>query len=143
MFSSEYLGQIKKRVALLYSNLAGRSVLVAEDNQINIEVIRQYLDFLKIESYFVNDGIECVNALKNHSYDCVLMDIQMPNLDGLQATYQIRTTLQLKDLPIIGLSASLAKSDWDKGLQYGMNDYLAKPFEVDDLAKILMKYLCK
>ena len=138
-----YLGEIKKGVGLQYSCLAGLSVLVAEDNLINTEVIRQYLDFLRIESYFVNDGIECLDVLKNHSYDCVLMDIQMPHLDGLQATYQIRTTLQLKDLPIIGLSASLAKSDWDKGLQYGMNDYLAKPFEVDDLAKILMKYLCK
>jgi CheY-like chemotaxis protein len=69
------------------------------------------------------------------------MDIQMPNLDGIQATYQIRLMDGLKDMPIIGLSAGVAESDREKGLQSGMNDFLAKPFEIEDLAKTLMKYL--
>ena len=119
----------------------GRHVLVAEDNPINIEVVRQYLSFLKIESHFVTDGLQCLEALKNNRYDWVLMDIQMPNLDGVQATNQIRLIQEMKDLPIIGLSAGVAESDREKGLQSGMNDFLVKPFEVDELAKTLMKCL--
>ncbi len=122
-------------------SLAGRRVLVAEDNPINIEVMQQYLNFLKIESYFVTDGKQCLEALKNNTYDCVLMDIQMPQLDGFQATDQIRSMPEFKDLPIIGVSAGLAKSDLQRWQQSGMNDFLAKPFEVDELAEILMKYL--
>ncbi len=124
-----------------YASLVGRHVLVAEDNPINIEVVRQYLSFLKIESHFVTDGLQCLEALKNNRYDWVLMDIQMPNLDGVQATNQIRLIQEMKDLPIIGLSAGVAESDREKGLQSGMNDFLVKPFEVDELAKTLMKCL--
>ena len=133
---------LKEESSLPYASLAGRHVLVAEDNPINIEVVRQYLNFLKIESHFVTDGQQCIEALKNNRYECVLMDIQMPNFDGMQATYQIRLMDGLKDIPIIGLSAGVAESDREKGLASGMNDFLAKPFEVEDLAKTLMKYLC-
>ena len=133
---------LKEESSLPYASLAGRHVLVAEDNPINIEVVRQYFNFLKIESHFVTDGQQCIEALKNNRYECVLMDIQMPNFDGMQATYQIRLMDGLKDIPIIGLSAGVAESDREKGLASGMNDFLTKPFEVEDLAKTLMKYLC-
>jgi CheY-like chemotaxis protein len=127
--------------SLQYPSLVGRHVLVAEDNPINIEVVRQYLNFLKIESHFVTDGFQCLEALKNKKYDCVLMDIQMPNLDGMHTTTQIRLIEELKDLPIIGLSAGVADKNREDGIQSGMNDFLGKPFEVEGLAKILMKYL--
>ena len=65
----------------------------------------------------------------------------MPQLDGFQATDQIRSMPEFKDLPIIGVSAGLAKSDLQRWQHSGMNDFLAKPFEVDELAEILMKYL--
>jgi len=127
---------------LPYTSLTGRHVLVAEDNLINIEVVRQYLKFLKIEAHFVTDGQQCIEALKNNTFDCVLMDIQMPHLDGLQATYQIRLIETLQDLPIIGLSAGVAYCDKEKGLHSGMNDFLVKPFEVEELAKTLIKNIC-
>ena len=133
---------LKDDTSLPNNSLAGRHILVAEDNLINIEVMRQYLTYLKIESHFVTDGQECLDALKNNPYDLVLMDIQMPNLDGVNATYQIRRIPELKDLPIIGLSAGVADSDREKGIQSGMSDFLVKPFEVEELTKILMKYLC-
>ena len=123
-----------------YSTLSGVRVLVAEDNLINIEIVRQYLDFLKIKSHFVTDGKQCIASLYNNSYDCILMDIQMPQLDGFQATYQIRMIPELKDLPIIGLSAGFSESDRMKCIQSGMNDFLIKPFELEELAKTLMKY---
>ncbi|WP_281994006.1 response regulator [Polynucleobacter sp. SHI2] len=129
-------------VSVPYKSLAGLHVLVAEDNPINIEVVRHYLNFLKIKYHIVMDGQQCLEALKNNRYDGVLMDIQMPNLDGIQATYRIRLIKELKDIPIIGLSAGVAKSDREKGLQSGMNDFLVKPFDVEELAKTLMKYLC-
>jgi hypothetical protein len=131
----------KDELGSVHASLAGRRVLVAEDNLINIEVVRQYLTFLKIESDYVMDGQQCIEALKKNSYDCVLMDIQMPQLDGLQATYQIRLIPELKDLPIIGLSAGVAQSDRERGIDSGMNDFLAKPFEFEELAKILRKFL--
>jgi CheY-like chemotaxis protein len=127
--------------SLQYPSLVGRHVLVAEDNPINIEVVRQYLNFLKIESYFVTDGFQCLEALKNKKYDCVLMDIQMPNLDGIHTTLQIRLIDELKDLPIIGLSAGVADKNREEGIQSGMNDFLGKPFEIEGLAKILMKFI--
>jgi len=126
---------------LPYASLAGRRVLVAEDNIISIDVMRQYLSFLKIESYFVTDGKQCIEALKNNTYDCILMDIQMPELDGFQTTDQIRLMSEFKDIPIIGVSAGLTKSNQQRWLQSGMNDFLTKPFEVDEVAKLMMKYL--
>jgi CheY-like chemotaxis protein len=126
---------------LQYPSLVGRRVLVAEDNPINTEVIRQYLNYLKIESYFVTDGFQCLEALKNKKYDCVLMDIQMPNLDGIHTTSQIRLIDELKDLPIIGLSAGVADKNREDSIQSGMNDFLVKPFEVEGLAKMLIKHL--
>jgi hypothetical protein len=126
---------------LQYPSLVGRRVLVAEDNPINIEVVRQYLNFLKIESYFVTDGFQCLEALKNKKFDYVLMDIQMPNLDGIHTTLQIRLIEELKNLPIIGLSASVAEKSREEGIQSGMNDFLGKPFEIEGLAKMLIKHL--
>jgi len=131
----------KEEPNLVYGSLVGRRVLVAEDNLINVEVVRNYLNFLKIESDYVMDGQQCIEALKNNSYDCVLMDIQMPQLDGLQATYQIRLIPALEDLPIIGLSAGVAQTDQERAIQSGMNDFLAKPFEFEKLADIMKKYL--
>jgi signal transduction histidine kinase/CheY-like chemotaxis protein len=127
--------------ALSYASLSGCHVLVAEDNLINIEVIRRYLKHLNIEAHFVTDGQQSLEALKNNTYDCVLMDIQMPILDGFNTTYQIRLMEPLKDLPIIGLSAGVAESDREKALQSGMNDFIVKPFEVEELANILIKYI--
>ena len=122
-------------------SLAGKRVLVAEDNPINIEVMKHYLEFLKINAFFVQDGYQCLEELERNSYDLVLMDIQMPNLDGVHTTVQIRLIERLKELPIIGLSAAIAQEDREKSLRSGMNDYLVKPFELEDLAQMIFKYM--
>lgn len=70
-----------------------------------------------------------------------LIDIHMPVLDGIQATQKIRLIDKLKDIPIIGLSAGVTDKERDICLQSGMNDFLGKPFEIEDLAKKLIKYL--
>ena len=119
----------------------GKRILVAEDNPINVDVIRHYLEFLKIDTDFVIDGNECLEAIEKYPYDLILMDIQMPIIDGIQATSQIRSNEKFKDLPIVGLSAAIAAEDREKSLRSGMNDYLVKPFELNELAEIIQKYL--
>jgi len=122
-------------------SIVGKRVLVAEDNPINVEVIKNYLEFLKMDVHCVQDGYHCLEELERNSYDIVLMDIQMPNLDGVHTTIQIRLMEGFKELPIIGLSAAIAQEDRENSLRSGMNDYLVKPFELEDLAQMIFKYI--
>jgi CheY-like chemotaxis protein len=122
-------------------SIVGKRVLVAEDNPINVEVIKNYLEFLKMDVHCVQDGYHCLEELERNSYDIVLMDIQMPNLDGVHTTIQIRLVERFKELPIIGLSAAIAQEDRENSLRSGMNDYLVKPFELEDLAQMIFKYI--
>jgi len=87
------------------------------------------------------DGHEAIKMISEKSYDLVLMDIQMPNMDGLQATKVIRNELLITDLPIIGLSANAHDDDLKKGLASGMNGYLTKPIDADKLFKTLWHFL--
>ncbi|BDW10630.1 hypothetical protein PSHI8_07120 [Polynucleobacter sp. SHI8] len=121
--------------------IVNKRILVAEDNAINLEVIRHYLGYLNIEFTLVTNGEECIAELQKNPHDLVLMDIQMPLLDGIQATQKIRQLEELKAIPIIGLSAGVREDEREICLQSGMNDFLGKPFEIEDLAKILLKYL--
>lgn len=121
--------------------IPNKKIMVAEDNSINLDVIQHYLEYLNIEFTAVSNGEQCVEELQRNRYDLLLIDIQMPILDGIQATRKIRLLDALKDLPIIGLSAGVSDKEQEICLQSGMNDFLGKPFEMEDLAKILLKYL--
>jgi signal transduction histidine kinase/ActR/RegA family two-component response regulator len=121
--------------------IPNKRILVAEDNSINLDVIRHYLEYLKIGFTLVTNGDQCIEELQRNQYDLVLMDIQMPILDGIQATQKIRQLDQIKSIPIIGLSAGVRENEREICFQSGMNDFLGKPFEIEDLAKILRKHL--
>jgi CheY-like chemotaxis protein len=121
--------------------IPNKRILVAEDNSINLDVIRHYLEFLSIGFTLVTNGDQCIEELQRNQYDLVLMDIQMPILDGIQATQKIRQLDQIKSIPIIGLSAGVRENEREICFQSGMNDFLGKPFEIEDLAKILRKHL--
>lgn len=121
--------------------IPNKRILVAEDNSINLDVIRHYLGYLNVEFTLVTNGELCIEELQKNQYDLVLMDIQMPILDGIQATEKIRQLDQIKAIPIIGLSAGVRENEREICLQSGMNDFLGKPFEVEDLAKMLRKHL--
>ena len=121
--------------------IPNKRILVAEDNAINLDVIRHYLGFLNVEFTLVTNGEQCIEELQKNHYNLVLMDIQMPILDGIQATQKIRQLDQIKSIPIIGLSAGVRENEREICFQSGMNDFLGKPFEIEDLAKILVKYL--
>jgi signal transduction histidine kinase/ActR/RegA family two-component response regulator len=120
-------------------SLAGRCILVVEDNPVNMEVVRQYSKHLRVKPTFAQDGVQCLNALKANTYDLLLMDIRMPNLGGNETTKKIRQMNHLQKLPIVGVSASSTPHDLEASLGSGMNDFLFKPFNVEEFEAILLK----
>ena len=116
------------------------NILIAEDNLINQQVIIHVLGKLGYETQVVADGVEAVNAVTNGSFDVVLMDMQMPEMDGLEATEAIRGCILDKQPVIIALTANTMKDDEEKCLQAGMNDYLSKPIRLEELVEKLEKW---
>jgi signal transduction histidine kinase/DNA-binding response OmpR family regulator len=116
-------------------------ILLVEDNIINQKVAQAMLKKTGIPVEVADDGLIAVNFLKQNRCDLILMDIQMPNMDGITATKNIREELDLKELPIIALTANAMKGDREKCLAAGMNDYISKPIEPDELYRTLCKWL--
>jgi PAS domain S-box-containing protein len=118
-------------------------ILLVEDNEINVLYAKSLLEKLNLKVDVAENGLEAIENLKNKKYDLVLMDIQMPEMDGMEATYQIRNILKLdrKQLPIIALTANAIKGSNDKCYEVGMDDYVTKPFDTQQLAKTIRKYL--
>ncbi len=119
-------------------------VLVAEDNKVNQILIKKLLQKLNITPVVVGNGQEAVEALQEKSFDLVLMDCQMPELDGFEATHAIRdesSSVKNRDIPVIALTANAMKGDREKCLDAGMNDYLTKPIKLDVLKEAMAKWL--
>jgi CheY-like chemotaxis protein len=119
-------------------------ILLAEDNITNQQVALGSLKKLGLQADAVGDGAEAIKALESTPYDLVLMDVQMPVMDGLEATRQIRSassSVLNPNIPIVALTAHAMPSDREKCLEAGMNDYLAKPVAPQALARVLDKWL--
>jgi PAS domain S-box-containing protein len=121
--------------------LKGSRVLLVEDNKTNQEVILDLLEDSGIELDVASDGVECVDKCKKGDYELILMDIQMPVLDGYEATKEIREFD--KDVPIVALTANAMKEDIEKTRAVGMNRHLNKPIEVEKLFHTLLEFLSK
>ena len=121
----------------------GARVLVAEDNLINQQVIRAMLRRLGVESALAADGARALEALEGGEFDLVLMDIQMPELDGMEATRRIRAREEGSGarLPVVALTAHAMRGDRERFLEAGMDDYLSKPVDPQELMRVLSKYL--
>ncbi|SHL09963.1 PAS domain S-box protein [Hymenobacter psychrotolerans] len=119
--------------------LRGRRVLLAEDNEYNRLLAKSFLEQAGMQVQEAENGALAVAALQQHAFDVVLMDVQMPVLNGLDATRQLRKQGILT--PIIGLTANAIKGDNEKCLAAGMNDYLSKPFLEIQLLTILHEWL--
>lgn len=124
-------------------NIAEITVLVAEDTQMNMLVIRNMLKSLlpKVKILEACNGVEAINEMKNHKPDLVLMDVQMPELGGLEATRQIRKLKNGISVPIIALTAGVSKEERELCFKSGMDDFLSKPIERNELQRITQKYL--
>lgn len=121
-------------------DLSALRILVAEDNPINQLVIKTMLDSLMITPTIVDNGEQAVEQIKQQSFDLVLMDCQMPIMDGYRATELIREFKTAADLPIIALTADVMPQDKAHALAIGFNQHLAKPLELDKLAACLKNY---
>ncbi|MDP1792609.1 MAG: response regulator [Acidimicrobiales bacterium] len=114
-------------------------VLVVEDNAVNRKVAVALLDNLGYITDTANDGVEAVEALSRTDYDVVLMDCQMPRMDGYEATARIRATEQGRHTPIVAMTASAMAADRDRCLAEGMDDYLSKPIDRTALSRTLRR----
>jgi CheY-like chemotaxis protein len=119
-----------------------KKILLAEDNDINRMIATIVLKSNGYHITEVLDGKEAIAELSRQSFDLVLMDMQMPFMDGLEATRIIRKHLNNK-VPIIALTANEIRHEKDRCVRAGMNDFLMKPFEEKDLVSIIHKWLNK
>ena len=119
-------------------------LLLAEDNPINQKVALAMVEKLGYRADTVTNGLEALAALASRSYDLVLMDVQMPEMDGLEATAQVRdprSAVRSHDIPIIALTAAAMKGDRERCLAAGMNDYLTKPLRPDELSRMIERWI--
>ena len=120
------------------------AVLLAEDNPVNVEVAKEFLSGFGCQVHVAGNGLEAVAALASTTFDLVLMDCQMPVMDGLSATRRIRAierANQQPRTPIVAMTANAFAEDRAKCLESGMDDYLSKPYSEQDLRQILVKWM--
>jgi len=125
-------------------SIKNSTVMLVEDNELNTQIAVELLEGENLKVIVMHNGKESVdyfNKNKNHLVDLILMDLQMPEMDGYEATSLIRKIDKNSDLPIIAMTADAMTGVQDKVLMSGMNDYITKPFEVDKLFETLVKWI--
>ncbi len=137
------LSNPSKDTSLARSGLKGRRILLAEDNKINQMVAIKILKKWDVLVTVANDGLEALDFIKTEDFDVVLMDINMPNMDGYEATRAIRKLSDEKknSIPVIALTASAFLSVEEAVIQAGMNDHVGKPFRPDELFQRIVRAL--
>ncbi len=125
--------------------LLNARVLLVEDNPINQMVAQKMLEKVGLKAVLANNGVEALAVLNEQAFDLVLMDCQMPEMDGFDATREIRKldikTLQEQRLPVVAMTANVMSGDREKCLEVGMDDYIGKPVQRDHLESVLRKWL--
>ena len=129
------------RASIYRKPLKGLHILVAEDNPTNQQVAQAILEKAGIAVTIVGDGDAAVEAVRHHDFDAVLMDIQMPRMNGFEATRRIRELPRGKSVPIVAMTAHAMKGDEEKCLEVGMNGYVSKPVNQDRLFHTLWRLL--
>jgi CheY-like chemotaxis protein len=134
-------GALKNQLETKGSQLHGSRILVAEDNRINQQVVKEFLKLSGIEVVIANNGQEAIELLQTQHFDAVLMDVSMPIMDGIEATGLIRQQSQFLQLPIIALTAGVTQKERDNCLASGMNDFVTKPVNPEELLTALNKWV--
>jgi PAS domain S-box-containing protein len=119
----------------------GAHLLVVEDNEINQQVASELLGHAGFFVDIAENGQDALDKLYSKDYDCVLMDVQMPVMDGLTATLKIREDKRFADLPVLAMTANATVEDSEKSLAHGMNDHIAKPINPETLFNALLKWI--
>jgi len=137
--------QITEKLSLDIASLEtlrGARVLLAEDNEINQDVALGILSMVDLVVEVANNGVEAIEALNTNTYEVILMDVQMPEMDGHAATRTIRKSdADYANIPIIAMTAHAMAGDRDKSLEAGMNDHITKPIDPDQLFSVLLKWI--
>ncbi len=122
--------------------LAGVSLLVVDDNQYNRDAAREFLEAEGASVTLANNGSEAIKILRAGELpiDLVLMDVQMPVMDGIEATQRLRAMTRFKQLPIVGLSAGAYAEDIESASNAGMNAYITKPVDIEKRYRLLLKF---
>jgi len=118
-----------------------KHVLIVEDNLVNQRVLQRHLEDVGFTCQMANNGLEAVKKMEQMQFDIVFMDIEMPVMNGLDATQQIRSQDKNKTVPIIGLSANARQEHIDEAINSGMNDYIIKPYNKEILLRSIKKFL--
>ena len=121
----------------------GRRVLLVEDEMINREVALEMLADIGLVADFAEDGVQALELAGQRDYDLILMDMQMPNMDGLEATRRLRQAERTRQVPIVAMTANAFAEDRERCFACGMDDFIAKPVEPEELFAILRKWLGK
>jgi CheY-like chemotaxis protein len=123
------------------NDLSEAHLLWVEDNDINQEIVMAILEDKVLSVDVAGNGQGALDLLEEKSFDGILMDCQVPVMDGYEATKKIRAKTEFKDLPIIALTANVMLADREKALSVGMNDIVEKPIVVDQLLKVLSQWV--
>lgn len=130
----------ENNIVTAQTNFTDVNILTVEDNEINKNLIKHLFRNWQLKFDIVSSGKEAIEILQTKKYDLILMDIQMPEIDGYTAAREIRGTLKL-DTPIIAMTAHAMAGEKEKCLGYGMNDYIPKPIKEDDLHKLIARFI--
>lgn len=128
----------------LTADFKGKKALVADDYAINLELTKELMELMGCNVDIAEDGAQTIDKYNSNDYDVIMMDVQMPEMDGYQVTKAIRKIEESKEkryTPIIAMTANALPGDDKKCLDAGMDDYISKPVKGEYLQKILTKYL--
>ena len=125
----------------LIEGLRGARILLTEDNEVNQLVASRILTNAGFEVQIASNGLEALEKLRRETFDLVLMDIQMPEMDGMTATRKIREMPQFQTLPVVAMTAHAMSGDRELSLKAGMNDHITKPINIPDLFQTMAKWI--
>lgn len=131
----------KGRFSASITALKGVRILLAEDHPFNQLVAKEFLENVGAIVCIANNGKEVLDLLRHEFFDCVLMDAQMPVMDGLEATRMIRADSKLVNLPVIALTANASGEDREHCIAAGMDDFISKPFNIDNFYTTIAKWV--
>ena len=119
----------------------GKKILIVEDNDLNLKLFKDLLEAHGYETFEIRDGLDAVAVVKRHQPDLILMDIQLPEISGLDITKKIKADKDIAHIPIIAVTAFAMKDDEEKILRAGCQSYISKPISIANFLDTIRKFL--